>query len=472
MPDACVTSPVARPSPPVLCSHWPIPTLAALMSDHPPSDVTIEPFEKPFDVTVTPPGSKSLTNRALVLAALADGPSTLANVLFADDTVVMLDCLARLGFAVDVDREARSATVHGRGGVIPTTDADVDLFCGNSGTTIRFLTALCALGHGRFTLDGIPRMRQRPIAELSALLHNLGTRIEYAAEPGFPPVRVLADGLPGGWVRFGRSQSSQFLSAVLQVAPYARHEVRVHLEPGQTSWPYVAMTMRLMDTFGCTPHLERDALTGEPTKIIVPRDAYRPTNYLVEPDASGASYFLAAAAIHPGSKVTIHGLGKASLQGDVAFADVLHGMGADLVFGRDFITVVGTDRFEGADVDLSAMPDTAQTLAVASLFAQGQTRLRGLHTLRVKETDRVAATATELRKLGAEVDVEGDDLIIDPPEDGKLRAAKIDTYDDHRMAMAFALAGTRSSGVTINDAGCVSKTFPTYFEELERLRAR
>jgi 3-phosphoshikimate 1-carboxyvinyltransferase len=247
--------------------------------------------------------------------------------------------------------------------------------------------------------------------------------------------------------------------------------VRVHLEPDQTSWPYVAMTMRLMDEFGLTPHLARDPLTGDPQQIIIPQGTYHPTNYQVEPDASGASYFLAAAAIHPGSKITVDGLGKQSLQGDVGFADVLHRMGADLVFGKDFITIAGTDRFEGVDVDLSAMPDTAQTLAVAALFATGTTRLRGLHTLRVKETDRVAATAAELRKLGADVEVEGDDLIIDPPEDGRLRAAAIDTYDDHRMAMSFALAGTKSAGVTIRDAGCVSKTYPTYFDDLAKLRA-
>ncbi|HEX8913243.1 MAG TPA: hypothetical protein VF796_12860, partial [Humisphaera sp.] len=239
------------------------------MTDRPHTELPIEPFAKPFDVAVTPPGSKSLTNRALVLAALATGPCRLSNVLFADDTVVMLDCLARLGFTVDVDRAARTATVHGQGGAIPNGGAE--LFCGNSGTTIRFVTALCALGHGTFVLDGIPRMRQRPIAELAALLHNLGVRIEYGAEPGFPPVRVLADGLPGGWVRFGRSQSSQFLSALLQVAPYARHEVRVSLEPHQTSWPYVAMTMRLMDQFGSTPHLVRDELTGDPRQVIVPQ---------------------------------------------------------------------------------------------------------------------------------------------------------------------------------------------------------
>jgi len=433
------------------------------------SDLTIEPFAKPFAVSVTPPGSKSLTNRALVLAALASGTCTISNILFADDTLVMLDCLRALGFDVQVDESSRTATVGGKGGELPARSAE--LFCGNSGTTIRFVTALCALGRGVYTLDGVPRMRQRPIRELADLLHNLGTRLEFPGDAGFPPVRLLADGLPGGWVRFGRSQSSQFLSALAQVAPYARHEVRVQLEPNQTSWPYVAMTLRLMDEFGVTPHLVRDELTGDPTQLIIPHGVYEPTAYQVEPDASGASYFLAAAAIHPGSRITINGLGKQSLQGDVGFADVLHQMGADLVFGKDFITITGTDRFEAIDTDLSKMPDTAQTLAVAALFAEGTTRLRGLHTLRVKETDRVAATATELRKLGAEVEIDGDDLVITPPESGRLNAAAIDTYDDHRMAMSFALAGTKSSGVTIRDAGCVSKTYPTYFDDLAKLRA-
>lgn len=436
------------------------------------SDVLLQPFAAPVSATVTPPGSKSLTNRALVLAALGRGTSVLSNVLFADDTLVMLDCLARLGFTLEVDRDARRVDLTGAAGAIPAASAE--LFCGNSGTTIRFLTALCALGRGDYRLDGIPRMRQRPIGDLVGLLRNLGTRIESLATEGFPPVRVMgsAKGLPGGLIRFGRSQSSQFLSAVLQVAPYARHEVKVDLEPNQTSWPYVAMTMRLMDTFGVTPELVRDALTGDPRQIIVPQGVYHATNYPIEPDASNATYFLAAAAIRPGSKVTVDGLGKRSLQGDVGFADVLHRMGADLIFGADFITVAGTERFEGIDIDLSTMPDTAQTLAVAALFAEGPTTIRGLHTLRVKETDRVAALVNELKKLGAEIEVDEDDLTIHPPEGGNLRAAEIDTYDDHRMAMSFAVAGTRAASVTIRDAQCVNKTYPTFFEDLERMRER
>ena len=378
-------------------------------------DVTIEPVTRSFTATITPPGSKSLTNRALVLAALADGPGTLSNVLFADDTLVMIECLLRLGFDLNVDRASHSVRVTGLAGRIPR-DAD-DLFCGNSGTTIRFLTAMCALGHGRFNLDGIPRMRQRPIGDLVALLKNLGVRIDYVMEEGFPPVLVHGRGLAGGVARFGGSQSSQFLSAVLQVAPYARHEVHIDLEGRQTSWPYVAMTMRLMDEFHVTPELVVDPKTGEPRRIVIPHGtAYRATDYAIEPDASNATYFLAAAAIHPGAKVTVEGLGKRSLQGDVGFADVLHRMGADMLFGADFITVIGPKRLQGIEVELSTMPDTAQTLAVAALFAEGPTTITGLHTLRVKETDRVAALATELTKLGARVDVEGDDLtIIIPP---------------------------------------------------------
>ena len=429
------------------------------------SDVAVEPITGPINATLTPPGSKSLTNRALVLSALAEGECELSNVLFADDTLVMLECLGKLGFDVNIERPALRVTVGGMGGKIPRDRAE--LFCGNSGTTIRFLTALCALGRGHYNLDGIPRMRQRPIGQLVDLLKNLGGRLEYVMEPGFPPVNVIADGLPGGLIKFGGAQSSQFLSAVLQVAPYARHEVRVDLEGKQPSWPYVAMTMRLMDQFGSTPHLIRDTLTGEPKQIIIPQDPYVATDYAIEPDASNAAYFLAVAAIHPGSHVTVKNLGKHSLQGDVGFVEVLERMGAGANVQKDSITVTGAETLEGLEIDLSSMPDQAQTLAVVALFADGPTTIRGLHTLRVKETDRIAALATELRKLGADVEVEGDDLTIQPPD--RIRPAQIDTYDDHRMAMSFAMAGTRSAGVVIKDAECVNKTYPNYFRDLATL---
>jgi 3-phosphoshikimate 1-carboxyvinyltransferase len=429
-------------------------------------DVRLDPITQPFTATFSPPGSKSLTNRALILAALADGICDLSNVLFADDTLVMLEGLTKLGFHLVIDHDARTVRVHGRGGQIDRSAAE--MFCGNSGTTIRFLTALCSLGTGNFTLDGVPRMRQRPIGALTGMLKNLGVRVNHSPEAeGFPPLNVEAHGLPGGIVRYGSEVSSQYLSAILMVAPYARIEVQVLLEGPQTSWPYVAMTMQLMDHFGVTPELIRDPQTGQPTKIIVPQGKYRPTTYAIEPDASNASYFLAAAALHAGAKVTIEGLGKKSLQGDVGFADVLHRMGADLIFGRDFITITGTGRLEGIDTDLSAMPDTAQTLAVVALFAEGTTTIRGLHTLRVKETDRLAALQAELKKFGAEVEIDDDVLIIDPPEDPKR--AEVDTYDDHRMAMSFALAGTQVHGVVIKDAECVNKTYPQFFDDLKKV---
>ncbi len=426
----------------------------------------IDPLAAPFVATIAPPGSKSLTNRAMVLAALAEGECELNNVLFADDTRVMIDGLQRLGFQLTVDEPTHTVHVRGGGGVIAATEAE--LFCGNSGTTIRFLTALAGVGKGTYQFDGVPRMRQRPIGPLVQLLNNFGVRIEYLGESGFPPIRVHADGLAGGIGTYGSEQSSQFLSAAIMVAPYARHEVRIDLQGPQTSWPYVAMTMQLMDTFGSTPELIRNSRTGLPEHLVIPRHPYQATHYWIEPDASNATYFLAAAAVHPGAKVTVEGLGKRSLQGDVGFADVLHSMGATLVFGPDFITVTGPERLAGIDIDLGNMPDTAQTLAVVALFAEGSTTIRGLHTLRVKETDRLAALSAELTKLGGEVDIEGDTLTIHPPE-RSLRAARIHTYDDHRMAMSFAIAATKSAGVVIENPTCVNKTYPGYFEDLRRV---
>ncbi len=431
-------------------------------------ELTLEPISQPFDVTFAPPGSKSLTNRSLVVAALADGPCTLTNVLFADDTHVMLDSLQRLGFELSIDTAAHRVTVNGQGGHIPAARAE--LMCGNSGTTIRFLTAMCTIGQGEYILDGIERMRQRPIRQLVEMLRNLAARVEYVGEEGYPPVRVLADGLAGGRLRFGAAQSSQYLSALLMAAPYARHEVRIELEPNQTSWPYVLMTMRLMTDFGLFVELERDKDTGEPRAIVVPRGKYQPTDYAIEPDASNASYFLAAAAIHPGSKMTITGLGRGSMQGDVGLAELLHRMGAELDLGDNSITVVGTEKLRGLDADLRAMPDMAQTLGCVALFADSPTTLRGLHTLRVKETDRLAAMHAELTKLGAQVDIEGDDALhIVPPR--QIRPARIATYDDHRMAMSFALVGTKVAGVVIEDPECVNKTYPEYFEDLKLLQS-
>jgi 3-phosphoshikimate 1-carboxyvinyltransferase len=428
-------------------------------------DITIQPAERVFSASITPPASKSLTNRALVLAAMGDGASRLRNVLIADDTRVMIDGLKKLGFELEIDEPGETVTVHGMGGKIPSSSAE--LFCGNSGTTIRFLTALCALGRGKYHLDGIERMRQRPIGELVQLLKDMGVRCDYPGMIGYPPVQVNADGVPGGLIRFGAAQSSQFISAALMIGPYARHELKVDLIGPQTSWPYVAMTMQLMDTFGITPELIREPSTGEPKQIIIPQGTYSATDYVIEPDASNAAYFIAAAAIHEGAEVTIRGLGRQSLQGDIGFAEVLRRMGAGVAVRRDSLTVTGSGRLNGIDVDLAPMPDTAQTLAAISLFAEGKTVIRGLRTLRVKETDRLEALSNELTRLGANIKIDVDVLWIEPPKE--IQPAAIQTYDDHRMAMSFALVATKAPGIVIKDCQCVNKTYPNYFEDLNKV---
>lgn len=432
-------------------------------------DIELKPLRSPFRASVALPGSKSLTNRALVLASMAKGRTILSNVLFADDTRVMLDSLTRLGYQVEIDEPSRTVSLIG--GDIPNPQAE--LFCGNSGTTLRFLAAAVARGKGTYKLDGIQRMRERPVKGLADLLKNLGVRVSYEMNDGYPPITVHADTLPGGLLTFASTVSSQYLSAVLMVAPYARHEVRIRLEGKQSSWPYVAMTMRMMDHFDHIPELERDPNTGEPVRIIVPQGSYRGRPYQIEPDASNASYFLAAAALHPGCSMMVEGLGRYSLQGDVAVADYLGKMGAEVNWAKDHVTVTGTDTLEGIEVDLTATPDIAQTLAVVAAFASSPTKLTGLHTLRVKETDRVAALQNELTKLGCKIEIhesqewEGSVGMTIHPAD-RIKPARIHTYDDHRMAMSFAIAATRAPGVIITEAQCCSKTYPEFFDDFSK----
>ncbi|MEO8457820.1 MAG: 3-phosphoshikimate 1-carboxyvinyltransferase [Chloroflexota bacterium] len=438
------------------------------------TDVTLTPFARPFAASIAPPGSKSLTNRALVIAALGDGKSTLSNVLFADDTEVMIAGLEALGFKLHVDRKKGRIKVDGKSGAVPAKTAEID--CGNSGTTIRFLAALCALGTGTYRLTGVARMRERPIGELGELLTALGGKVRYEEREGYPPIVIEGAGLPGGRATFPAAHSSQYLSAVLLAAPYAAEDVVIDLEPEQTSWPYVEMTARLMLDFGVQAVIslehpgERPGIRPvvRPKQIRAFRGVYWDLDYAIEPDASNATYFMAAAAIRPGARVTIPGLGRSSLQGDVGFSEVLQKMGATVTLDDDAVTVAGTEKLHGIDVDMAGMPDAAMTLAAIAVFAHGRTTIRGLHTFRVKETDRLAAIETELRKLGATVEIHDDTLHIDPPHD--VRPADIDTYEDHRMAMAFAVVGTRAEGITIRGAECVSKTYPRFFEDMETLR--
>lgn len=426
--------------------------------------LTIQPIA-PFDATLRVPGSKSLTNRALLLAALADGPSRVIRPLLADDTHRMLEALPLLGIAVEHDTAGEVVTVHGKAGGIPATSAS--LMLGNAGTAMRPLTATVCLGHGTYTLDGVARMRQRPIGELVEPLRQLGADIRYLGNEGYPPLEVRGKGLVGGTIKMLPTQSSQFITALAIIAPYCRDGLTIQFDGPVTSQPYVAMTLGLMHRFGVTA-----AVGDNFTSIAIKPGKYRAMDYDVEPDASNATYFLAAAAAIPGSKCTIRGLGKGSLQGDVGFADVLAQMGAGLVFGSDFITIMSPPKgkkLRGIEVDLNHMPDAAMTLATLALLADGDTVIRNVDNWRVKETDRMEAMRVELTKLGAEVEVDGPDIFITPPADGKITPAAIDTYDDHRMAMSFAVVGLAKPGVTINEPRCVEKTFPDFFDYLKRL---
>ncbi len=425
--------------------------------------LTLIPFDRPFDATITPPGSKSLTNRALVLAALADGESHISNILLADDTEVMLAGLQQLGFALSIDRAGKAASVRGEAGRIPAATADI--YCSNSGTTIRFLAAVCALGNGEFRLDGNRRMRERPISGLADLLTALGATTEYEMRQGCAPIIVHASGLSGGHATFASAGSSQFLSAVLMAAPYARDAVVIDVDGPATSRPYIEMTVAIMRQFGHEVTVEQRP--GGASYRVQP-GRYKPCNLVVEPDASSATYFMAAAAVSPGSRVTIEGLGSQSLQGDAGFAAVLSQMGVIVTVDENSVTVEGPERLTGIEIDMASMPDAAMTLAVVALFAEGETLIRGLHTLPLKETDRLAALSTELRRLGATVDATDDSLRIASAE--TIKAAEIETYDDHRVAMSFAVAGTRVPGITIIDPDCVGKTYPGFWSDLEALR--
>lgn len=408
---------------------------------------------------VTIPGSKSISNRALLLAAQAQGQTRIQNLLDSDDIRHMLTALKQLG--INIESRGNEQIVEGVAGPLVTTDNSYELDLGLAGTAYRPLAAALTAGRGEFILDGTKRMRERPVAPLVDGLRQLGAQIDYLGSDGLPPIRVTGTGLNGGSVRIPGDLSSQFLTSLLMAAPLARDTVVVEIEGEQVSKPYLAITLHLMAQFGVT--VQHDNFQRFE---IAPATYRSPETLLVEGDASSASYFLAAGAI-AGAGVTVFGVGKESVQGDVAFVEVLEAMGASVERAASSITV-RPGSLKGVDLDLNAIPDAAMTLAVLALFADGPSTIRNIYNWRVKETDRLAAMSTELRKLGATV-VEGLDFISITPPDA-LVPATIDTYGDHRMAMCFSLACLGGIPVTINDPDCVSKTFPGYFDRFESLR--
>jgi 3-phosphoshikimate 1-carboxyvinyltransferase len=458
-----------------------------------PESLEIIPLSKPPNATVRVPGSKSITNRALVLAALTSRKATwrLTRALRSEDTEVMIDSLRALGFRVLTDWFDSVITVGSTSDqpLIPSSQAELSV--ANSGTTMRFLSAMVSLGYGCFRLDGQPRMRERPIADLLDALQQLGVEAFSTNHNGCPPVVVSAKGLRGGTVRMKGNASSQFLSGLLLAAPFARGSVRIKVEGPLVSWPYVSMTMRMLrqwelegsyHTEGDCEEIEsRIALLSavrfghdcqwvcfhipggqdQASSLRIPRTR----DYDIEPDASAASYLFGAAAI-TGGKLTIPDLLKHSLQGDVAFVDVLEKMGCEVVWGARCITVHGCP-LRGIDVDMNDISDTVMTLAAVACFAKGPTTIRNVAHIRHKETDRIAALATELRRVGAEVEEYPDGLKITPRP---LHGAEIETYNDHRIAMSMALIGLKVPATVIKNPGCVAKTYPGFFDDLEKLR--
>lgn len=428
-----------------------------------PDPYDIIPLVKPPHCTIEVPGSKSITNRAMILAALAQpvkgvSYSLLKNALQSEDTEVMIDSLQRLGIAVETDWAHNSIMVP----CLPISawNKDASFFCGNSGTTIRFLTSMLSIGAGVYRLDGIERMRERPIGDLLSALQSLGVDIKSDAGNGCPPVSIYAHGLAGGKAPIRGDVSSQYLSALLMVAPYAREPLTLQVVGELVSIPYIAITLQMMSDWGVAVTQVDSAGTNSPS-YEVQQASYLPRTYAIEPDASSASYFWASAAI-TGGRVSVPGLAR-SIQGDAAFRDALVQMGCRLV---DADTIEGAP-LQGIAIDMNAISDTVMTLAVVALFAEGPTTITHVAHIRHKETDRLAALATELRKVGAQIDELADGLIIHPRP---LHGALLDTYNDHRMAMSLALIGLRIPGIRINNPGCVAKTFPSYWQRLENLR--
>ena len=421
--------------------------------------LTLKPISK-IDGEVNLPGSKSLSNRALLLAALAKGTTKITNLLESDDTRHMLNALKQLGIQYTLSEKKTECTVIGNAGAIHSTNLE-ELFLGNAGTAMRPLCAALCLGTGDYLLTGEPRMKERPIGHLVDALREAGAKISYQENEGYPPLLIEANGLSGGDVKIDGAISSQFLTALLLAAPMAKEDMTITIIGELVSKPYIDITLHIMKEFGV------DVVNDNyQTFTIKGGQHYKAVEtFMVEGDASSASYFLAAAAIKGGT-VKVTGIGKKSIQGDVLFVDVLEKMGAVVEWGDDFVSV-SKGELHAIDMDFNHIPDAAMTIATTALFVEGTTTLRNIYNWRVKETDRLFAMATELRKVGAEVEEGEDYLKITAPK--VLKHAAIDTYDDHRMAMCFSLLALDPVSVTINEPECTAKTFPTYFEVLESI---
>ncbi len=429
------------------------------MSDEGAYAVSFQRARQPVVGRVTVPGSKSITNRALICAAMARGPSNLVGVLDSEDTRVMIDAWIALGLSVEWDKSAKTISLVGCNGQPPHPMGDLHI--ANSGTSIRFLTAALAATHGEYTLDGVPRMRERPIGDLIDGLRGLGANVFSLnhSHPNCPPVRVVANGLNGGIGNVAGDVSSQFLSGMMMASPYAKTTVVIRVIGDLVSKPYVDMTVAVMKSFGVEMRMHQGD-DGLEYAVEAPQ-SYVGCDYSIEPDASAASYFLGAAAITGGS-MRIDGLSFDALQGDVQFARVLGKMGCHVSSGVDFIEVSGRAS-RGIDIDMNWISDTVQTLAAVALFADGPTRVRGVAHNRHKETDRIGDLACELRRLGAGVDEHDDGLTIHPKQ---LIGADLKTYRDHRMAMSLSLIGLKIPDVRILDPKCTEKTYPHFFEDM------
>lgn len=424
--------------------------------------LTLHPISKVNGV-VNLPGSKSVSNRALLLAAMARGKTRLTNLLDSDDIRHMLNALSSLGVNYTLSKDKTVCDVEGLGRPFEAPE-ELEIFLGNAGTAMRPLAAALCLGTGEYVLTGEPRMKERPIGHLVSSLRQAGAKVTYLEEEGYPPLKIIGTGLSGGTVEIDGSISSQFLTAFLMAAPMASDDVTIKITGELVSKPYIDITLHIMAQFGVK--VENNNYTEF---VIRKGQSYQsPGEFLVEGDASSASYFLAAAAIK-GGEIKVTGIGRNSIQGDIQFAEALAKMGADIEWGDDFV-ISRVGKLKAVDLDFNHIPDAAMTIATTALFADGTTAIRNVYNWRVKETDRLHAMATELRKVGAEVEEGHDYIVITPPE--SLKHAAIDTYDDHRMAMCFSLVALSNTPVTINDPKCTSKTFPDYFDKLESLSSQ